>query len=448
MTKTFLHRKVEPMMYQARKRTQPPLPISAGAFAAALADPGNQASSYNTHYRASVTADNNMAIIFMSDFMITRASEVEQCFYDGTFFTVPTLFHQLFTLHGLFHTYCLPIAMVLMTGRSEALYSEVMCKIQEIIPNFVPLSFMGDFEVASRNAVQFYWPDAQVGGCQFHMAQAIWKKTQKLGLSEAYKNVEKVKEFVKLLMALPFLPENEIPGVVDSLFSEEHQVENSTKVLLNKLKSYFTHYWMGSVTPKHFSVFNFEHSTNNFCESFHSRLKARVKSHHPSVWTFMSHLNNFLTDATNELKRIDEGLPLTRRRKKSYQANLEKRKRCKEKFCNATYTPMQFLRALSHTCDSNLLLLENRIEERLDLGTEADDDNTPPEAAAGPQAQQHPLLQCATCLGPRERTIVFLPCRHGQICPTCNEELLRRRAPCPICRQEITDRFEVYLGVT
>lgn len=178
-------RDVENAMYRARRRAEPAIPTSAADFATVMADPAG--SRYNQHYKATVTEGDDLAVIFISSVILRRLVEVQDGFYDGTFFTVPLMFYQAFTIMGMFRNHCIPLIHILMTGKCQPLYKKVTEKIRQLAPNFLPSTFMGDFEIASRNAMQESFPDCCLGGCSFHFCQAIWKKCQKLGLTDAYK---------------------------------------------------------------------------------------------------------------------------------------------------------------------------------------------------------------------------------------------------------------------
>lgn len=66
--------------------------------------------------------------------------------FDGTFYTVPALFYQLFTLLGFYRGHSFPLIFTLMTSKSQKLYDLAMQKVKELIPNLNPEQAMGDFE--------------------------------------------------------------------------------------------------------------------------------------------------------------------------------------------------------------------------------------------------------------------------------------------------------------
>ena len=76
---------------------------------------------------------------------------------------------------------------------------------------------VADFEAALWIAVEQVFYDAQIQGCVFHWTQAIWQKVQDLGLTTAYESDDAVYKYIKQLMALPFLPHENIQPMFCSL---------------------------------------------------------------------------------------------------------------------------------------------------------------------------------------------------------------------------------------
>lgn len=291
--------------------------------------------------------------------------------------------------------------------------------------------------------MQESFPDCCLGGCSFHFCQAIWKKCQKLGLTDAYKQNPEVKILIKKVMTLPHLPADQISLISAALFDQPIQVDNETKTKLKKLKNYFNRYWLNIVTAAHLSVHEFNHGTNNFCESYHSRLKSTIRIHRPAIWSFMGHLNNLIRDTELDLQRIDGDLNLTRPKSQKYRKNLENRDKLKAKFTSGQFNAMQYLSAVSHTMDSHLLLLENA-QPRLDLGTEDEElENEIQPGAVNEQADSSAPL-CSVCLAPRDRTFLLRPCNHASFCADCSAFLQARGDSCPNCRSVIEDRFEIF----
>ena len=73
-----------------------------------------------------------------------------------------------------------------------------------------PASVMTDFEKAAMNAFEFCFPDAEITGCYFHLGQSAWRRVQGLGLSVKYLEDPAFALRVRRLLALAFVPPNEI----------------------------------------------------------------------------------------------------------------------------------------------------------------------------------------------------------------------------------------------
>ena len=68
-------------------------------------------------------SEGSYAVIFASDFMLQKMKDVEQIQFDETFYTVPSIFYQLFTIFITFHGHCIPVVNILMQNKTENLYT-------------------------------------------------------------------------------------------------------------------------------------------------------------------------------------------------------------------------------------------------------------------------------------------------------------------------------------
>ena len=120
-------------------------------------------------------------------------------------------------------------------------------------------------------AIREVRPGAQLQGFVFHWTQALWPKTQKLGLEPAYVAQEGARCFIRCLMALPFLPFANI----EEVFQDHRQGSDNPK--LTELCNYIENIWLRSSVwaPTNWSVFNKSVQTNKGCEGWHRRLNHR-----------------------------------------------------------------------------------------------------------------------------------------------------------------------------
>ena len=98
---------------------------------------------------------------------------------------------------------------------------------------------------------------------------------------------------------------------------------------------------------KELSIFSADNATNNGAETCHKSLKSFVKVHHLNIWKFLFDLNKIILDYEIEYQRLDQGLRITRKSSKKNIENAERRKACKDKLQDGTFSTTQYLNAIS-----------------------------------------------------------------------------------------------------
>ena len=241
--------------------------------------------------------------------------------FDGTFYTVPIQFYQLWTVFLTFDRHTLPVIHCLMTGKDEELYEAIMINIRSLLPELNPTSSMSDWESAPRNALKIVYPNTLILGCWFHFTQRIWSEVQKFGLVKTFKENNEFASYIRKLMSVPFLPASLIQPTYSFLQLPTNLIASET-VKLERISKYFKKRWLTQIRPEELSIFDSDFSTNNGAESYHSRLKARIKTNHPRIWNFMHILNAIIMDTDNELGRLSLGKETTRPRKRTKVAEI------------------------------------------------------------------------------------------------------------------------------
>jgi len=131
---------------------------------------------------------------------------------DGTFKVSPDIFYQVFTLHVLVQGVTIPAVYALLPNKSKETYSRFWQLLKESNVDLEPQSILSDFELASFQAVRDTFPQTDIVGCFFHLAQAVWRKIQTSGLYETYTTNDEARTKLKSLLALAFLPEERVIG--------------------------------------------------------------------------------------------------------------------------------------------------------------------------------------------------------------------------------------------
>ena len=355
----------EPMMFRARRASQPTIPKTAIQFRDQL-----PTTNFAFHLKAIVVLGERIAVIFFSETIFQVLGDISDIQFDGTFYVVPRLFYQLFTIFLSIGRHSIPGIHCLMTHKDEELYSAVVLKIKELL-QLQPTSMMSDWEKGSRNAFKYVYPGTRIYGCWFHYTQAIWKYIRKFGLTSSYRNVPELSVFVRQIMAIPFLPNVLIYSTYSCL--QPPKLQEIEKRKLDDFIKYFKKYWLTQITPSELSIFELENCTNNGVESYHARQKCLFKSSHPRIWNFMDTLNNLIADYDNDISRIKHGYEITRSRKKQVRINLEHRNECKQKLVNGLYTPWEFLVSISRTLKDAIFLDDSSVIYASDNSDENDE---------------------------------------------------------------------------
>ena len=105
------------------------------------------------YFKFSVTCANQTAAIFFSDAIRTFLTQVSNFQFDGTFYTVPIQFCQLWTIFVAVDRHTLPARHCLMTSKSQDIYKSILENLNLNVPDYQPSATMSDWEPApSRNA--------------------------------------------------------------------------------------------------------------------------------------------------------------------------------------------------------------------------------------------------------------------------------------------------------
>ena len=115
--------------------------------------------------------------------------------------------------------------------------------------------------------------------------------------------------------------------------------------LVSSFKNYFIKQWIDG--SQSLSIFYNDVTTNNGAECYHNTLKSYIKTSHPNTWKFMSAMDKVMSDYDLEVKRLDDGLKITRLPKIKPRKNAKFRTEYKTKYLNRIYSPLEYINAIS-----------------------------------------------------------------------------------------------------
>jgi hypothetical protein len=146
------------------------------------------------------------------------------------------------------------------------------------------------------------------------LGQNLWRKVQKYDLAAAYQSDEGVRIYVKMLLALSFIP------IVDVPFAFDELVENCPPELTPS-----TDYWednyigrqrRGKRSQPRFNadiwnvrdrVQNNLPRTNNSVEAWHNAFQSTVECHHPSVYKLIEQFRHEQDHCELRIERFQIG---------------------------------------------------------------------------------------------------------------------------------------------
>ena len=167
----------------------------------------------------------NRIVIFATEQNIRLLFSSADWYSDGTFSIVPSLFYQLWTIHGRVLDQVFPLVYALTTNKTEEVYVTILRTLKQKAvqlrhphAELFPVTSMTDFETAAINAFQNIFPTIRIHLCFFHFAQSVYRKVQELGLSVQYSEEDSwVKQWIHRASSLAFVPPEDVVETFTSL---------------------------------------------------------------------------------------------------------------------------------------------------------------------------------------------------------------------------------------
>lgn len=309
---------------------------------------------------------NDKILLFTTLANLRKLELAKYWIMDGTFKTVPTIFHQLYSVHAPVghdtNSRILPLVFALLSSKSKECYIRMFQDLQDYASenNIVlqPDYILTDFEQAAICAVKQEFTTSQSRLCLFHLGQSMWRKVQSVGLSIKYGEDEEFSLLVRHLLALAFLPPEEIPSAFAEI-KEQLEIESGTEHLLMWFED---NYVLGRVrktlrngniirglplfSPELWSVFNQNiPRTQNNIEAWHRRWECLVGESHVGVYHLIKELQKEQKNTEIMIESILRGVPRPHSKKKTEQ----REDRIQNVIQNQGNVPvMEFLRGIAY----------------------------------------------------------------------------------------------------
>jgi hypothetical protein len=165
-----------------------------------------------------------------------------------------------------------------------------------------------------------------------------------------------LKKFIKLLIALHFLPVDQVIPIFHVIVLTELQapyIGPDGKCNHQQLRAFLDYYWKTYLRNDNMrnlvNCFQREdHRTNNDVEGFHSKILRLFPTLNPDLWKFITTIQNIDHDNFLEEVQIDSGQGNSRRRRLRYR-NMEARiENVKAEFINRSRSALAFVKNISY----------------------------------------------------------------------------------------------------
>ena len=125
-----------------------------------------------------LTIGNESVLIFTTSTNVNYLAQSHFWIMDGTFKTVPTIFKQLYTIHGRVgmgeNSRIMQLVYALMSCKSEECYKTLFQNLidfgDEENIDLQPQFVLTDFKIAAINAICAEFPGVQNKSCHFHLS--------------------------------------------------------------------------------------------------------------------------------------------------------------------------------------------------------------------------------------------------------------------------------------
>ncbi|XP_071173818.1 uncharacterized protein [Mytilus edulis] len=338
---------VSKAIYRKRRKSHPALPKSREETHQSLKKINIQSNKFENFVQFN---DEQTGIIILTcPTNLECLCSVPEIFMDGTYKYCPKFFKQLYTIHGYNKGNYVPLVFCLLPGKSEEIYVNCFSSIVKLCSDqghtLQPKAVHVDFEERVMKVMKDFFPSIEIKCCRFHLGQAWWRKIQKVGLSQQYKELDSdISKWLKGIFGIAFLAPDE---VADCFVEDFMAVVPNDKPCI-EFADYLTDTYITdeSLFPPHLwaEVPSSLKRTNNGPESFHAHYNEQFYHSHPSIYIFLDTIIKLQSVTYIKIRSLNIDAPQSRTEKEKEQ-NLRD---LHSKYCQQEITRDFYVRSLGY----------------------------------------------------------------------------------------------------
>jgi len=244
---------VESALYRHRRQSTPKLPQTRAEVT--LENEWTETTD-GRNFLAVNDGDEDKLLIFCTEEDLQHLATADKIFMDGTFKSCPGLWSQFYAIHAEIENNMFPLVYALMPNRRQQTYERLFTHVKQLVldttgQHLTPIAVQTDFEMPAMNALRECFDNVVIKGCFFHYAQAIWRKTQTLGLATLYMEDNVVKQWVQRAAALALLPMEAVQDTWLDAMNESPDLPNA-----EQFNDYVVSTWVDDEALFHFTTWN------------------------------------------------------------------------------------------------------------------------------------------------------------------------------------------------
>ena len=248
---------------------------------------------------------------------VENLKQIEWCnilYMDGKSWTVPFIFKELFSIHGMIGNKPFPLVFFLLPDCETATYEKAFqLFLDKLAFHHVSLHNLECIHSGCDDSLSTSFgkcfPNVNHVGCYSNFAQSNFYKVNELGLNTKYKDDEKFRTTINMCIALAFTPSNVRKVYIDAFINYLETLQDPDA------SAYFKNYFMPTwINKNHWKVWDwYLKETYNVIEGWHSTLLKYLQSPDLNVYKFIFQLRKEIaTNDTKIRKILNDGNPSKR----------------------------------------------------------------------------------------------------------------------------------------